>query len=63
MSELKLRIKEVYGKVFFYPECPTSILISKLTRRKTFTIKDVNILEQLGYNINVIKKERSYVFK
>ena len=52
-KSLKLRPREVYGKLLYYPACGDSKLITNLTGRKTFNCNDLKVLRELGYVINM----------
>ena len=51
--ELKVIIKNVYGKRLIYPACDKSKLFTDLMNKKTLTDKDIIILKKLDYTITV----------
>jgi len=50
--KIRLRTKEVYGHKKYYPECDTSRLLCNLCGQKSFTAKNLDIIRQLGYQID-----------
>lgn len=51
MTLLKLRLIESYGRLRIYPLCEMSAFLIQLIGHKTFTEKQVRILEKIGYKI------------
>lgn len=49
--ELKLLLKNRYGRDLIYPACPEAITLCALTGRKTFLDTDLILLRQLGYEL------------
>lgn len=56
MPNLTVQIRDVYGNTLVYPDCVKSRLLSKLIGRKTFTPKDIEILEQLDYEFTAARQ-------
>ena len=52
-----VEIKQVYGNKTIYPVCEQAKLLCKLSGNKTLTTKSINLIKQLGYEIEV-KKEK-----
>ena len=50
-KELWVRVKNVYGKDAIYPADPTAVLFTRLINQKTFTPRDLTLIEQLGYEV------------
>lgn len=48
---IKLQVRSAYGVERIYPRCETSNWLVILTGRKTFLTQDLEILNQLGYEI------------
>lgn len=49
MKNIKILIKTVYGNQTIYPNCETSKLLVQLTGKKTFSHRDIKLLQNLGY--------------
>ena len=57
MTNIKLKMKMTWGKKRFYPNCKNSTLLLKITRRKSFTEKDLATLKELGNSIEIISAD------
>jgi hypothetical protein len=51
VGEIKVTIKDVYGKQTLYPACDQSRLFAKLAGTKTITTDMVRILCDAGYKV------------
>lgn len=51
--KITIAIERVYGVVKYYPACETSQKLAQLAGTKTLTRASLNIIESLGYKINV----------
>lgn len=51
---IKVRVKNVYGRDAVYPACPTAVLFSRIIGQKTFTHRDLCLIEELGYTIEQV---------
>lgn len=58
MKTIKVELKETYGTQRVYPVCDTAILLARLTKQTTFTSRNVTILKQLGYTIQVVETKQ-----
>lgn len=47
--------KSVYGGTLIYPNNNTAILFAELVNKKTFSIRDLSIIADLGFRIELIK--------
>ena len=54
--ELKVTIKNHYGKDFIYPYCNKAEVFAILTGKITLTEKDVKWIKTLGYTFKVIER-------
>lgn len=54
-EEITVKEKSVYGKILIYPACDKSNIFAGLVNTKTFTQSNLNLIEGLGYKINLIK--------
>lgn len=52
---VSIKEKSVYGNTLMYPNNETAILFSQLLNKKTFDNKDLKIINELGYKIDLIK--------
>lgn len=52
--KIQVQIKNVYGNETIYPICATSKLLAALAKQKTFTNREINLLKDLGYVIEVV---------
>ena len=53
---IKLKIIRSVGVIRVYPQCETSRKLLDLVGQKSFTERQVNILLDLGYEVEVVKK-------
>tara|TARA_R110000796_G_scaffold94354_1_gene199118 strand:- start:24 stop:242 length:219 start_codon:yes stop_codon:yes gene_type:complete len=51
--ELEIQIKTVYGNELIYPINDKALLLTKLLKKKTFTVNDLEILQELGYKFKI----------
>jgi len=54
-QEITVKEKSVYGKVLIYPACDKSNIFAGLIGCKTFSMHHLNLIEGLGYTVNLIK--------
>jgi hypothetical protein len=52
---LSIKEKSVYGNVLLYPNNQTAIMFATLINKKTFDSRDIAIIKDLGYKIELIK--------
>jgi hypothetical protein len=55
MKELKFYEKNVYGKTLIYPEQRAEAALERLTKRKTFTMYQLEALKTLGFDVVIHK--------
>ena len=53
MTNIKVQIRQVYGRDTIYPYCDTAKKLAELMRQKTFTELDVERIKALGYKVEV----------
>ena len=51
--EIKVMLKQVYGKDTYYPACERAHLFAKLTGSKTLTPTTLRTIRELGYVVKV----------
>ncbi len=49
--EIKIKQREIYGVIKFYPACEISQGIVELMGQKVFTIRNITKLESIGFKI------------
>jgi hypothetical protein len=54
MTNIKVKIKQVYGIERIYPACEVASKLNSLTPSKTFSRRDIDIIKSLGYQIQVV---------
>lgn len=52
---ITVKEKNVYGNILIYPACDKANIFAGLIGAKTFNIHQLNLIEGLGYQINLIK--------
>lgn len=52
--EIKISVKNVYGRELVYPVCDTAKLLAQLTGRQTFRLGDLGVIRKLGYTVNQV---------
>lgn len=48
------QVKNVYGRILYYPSCETSKKLIKLTDHKTFSNHHMKLLEECGFDIEYV---------
>ena len=56
--EIKVTVKNVYGKETIYPACPVSEGFAEIAGMRTLTPRVVQVIKSLGYFVNVIEGSR-----
>lgn len=46
--------KSVYGNTRIYPKCDNAKLFAELINKATLTPRELNVIHQLGYDVNLI---------
>ena len=54
MNEVKVLVKEAYGRRAYYPNCETSKLFAHSLRQKTLTDENLETLKKLGKEITYL---------
>lgn len=52
--EITVKEKSVYGQILIYPVCDKANIFAGLINKKTFSLRDLNLIEGLGYTIKYI---------
>lgn len=52
---VEVKEKSVYGGKLIYPNNAQAILFADLINKKTFSIRDLSIIADLGFRIEIIK--------
>jgi len=52
--KIKVVWKNVFGNYLLYPVCDTAKKLAKLTRSKTFNHYHTEVIESLGYEMEVV---------
>ena len=52
-KEITIEAKDVYGRTLYYPACKRAELFAQLTKKTTLTPETIEIVEELGYTINI----------
>ena len=50
-KSLIIRTKSIYGRVLYYPACPDSETLARLTGKKTLSAGDLREIQSLGFEI------------
>lgn len=53
---IKVQRRERFGKDYIYPMCRTSRILIKLTKQKTWTEHDLELLRQAGISIEYVPR-------
>tara|TARA_R110000787_G_scaffold96662_3_gene200147 strand:- start:244 stop:597 length:354 start_codon:yes stop_codon:yes gene_type:complete len=51
--KITVEIKTVYGKQLIYPVCENAYAFASLTKKKTFSLDNVDEIKKLGFRIEV----------
>ena len=52
---IKVKIKNIYGRDLVYPVCEKAKLLAKLVQQATFTSREIQVIKDLGYSIEVVQ--------
>ncbi len=52
---VEIKERSVYGNTLLYPNNQTAIFFAALVNKQTFSRKDLGIIADLGYRIEIIK--------
>lgn len=52
---ITVKEKSIYGRTLIYPACDKSNIFAGLVGSKTFTMRQLNLIEGLGYTVKLIK--------
>ena len=52
---VEIKEKSVYGGTLCYPNNETAHLFAEMINKKTFSARDISIMIDLGYRIEIIK--------
>jgi hypothetical protein len=52
---VEIKEKSVYGGTLLYPNNQTAMFFAELVNKKTFSRRDLSIMADLGYRIEIIK--------
>lgn len=53
MMKIIVSIKQIYGKSLIYPENEPAKLFTQISRRKTLDRQDVEVIKQLGFEVEI----------
>lgn len=53
--EIQVEIKNVYGTQNIYPVCGNAKIFADLVKQKTLTLRDIDLIKKLGYEVKVIQ--------
>jgi len=56
---IKVTIKSVYGKELVYPVSEMAKLFAELLGRKTLVARDIQIIKQMGYTVEVVLEKET----
>lgn len=48
---VRVMIKSVYGSTYYYPNCWASEIFAKISRKKTISREDLDLIKDLGYEV------------
>ena len=51
---IQVKIKNVYGKETIYPVCESAKAFATLAKQTTLTSREISLIKQLGYTIEVV---------
>jgi len=51
---IKVSVRSVYGRETVYPACPDAAAFAELTGNKTLTDSALELIERLGYTVEVV---------
>lgn len=53
--EIKVRIRQVYGRDAIYPVCEKACAFAKLAGQTTLTSREISLIKALGYSVAVVQ--------
>lgn len=57
--KIQVKIKNVYGKESIYPVCKLAQQFAALVQQKTLTSREIKLIKEMGYSIEVIQETQS----
>ena len=63
MNEIKVKIKESYGRTLIYPDCATARAFTELTNTKTLSLQNIKTIRAMGYSVNITNKKIDELLK
>lgn len=57
--KIQVSIRNVYGNQTIYPACTQSKLFATLVSQATLTSRDIKIIKELGYSVEVAQEVQS----
>ena len=52
---IRVKVRNVYGRDLVYPACEVAKTFAKLVRQETFVPRDIQLIKDLGYKIEVVQ--------
>ena len=57
--KIQVTIKNVFGNETIYPICETAKLFARLARQKSLTMREIETIKELGYEVEVVQEVKS----
>lgn len=54
MSDIKVKVRNVYGVERIYPVCESADIFTRLTGQKTLSRESIALIKKLGFSVSVI---------
>jgi len=54
-EKITFKEKSVYGTIRIYPVCEKAFVVTKLMATKTVSVYDLDVIRQLGFEVELIK--------
>lgn len=57
MKHITVEVRNVYGRETIYPVCADGKVFARMVKQSTLTRQDIEMIRQLGYNVEVQQQE------
>lgn len=60
-TKMKFEVKNIYGRLLYYPKCQRSRALCKIMRVDTLSHEKIQLLMDAGFEVDEIKNEQGTV--
>lgn len=56
-KKIQVMVKNSFGNQLVYPVCQTAKYFTELTKKKTLSVNDLELIEEMGYEIEYVAQK------